>query len=363
MQRRRHPNSAIFPDELMLEIISWLPVKHIIQLRCVNKFFKTLIFDPHFVRMHLNKSRRNSNLALPWYRNLDKYDEDYRLITLSIPYVLGIQTQNQYAISDPYYRLNDDLNDDSIIIRKIVGSCNGLLCVLSISSSDEHCLCFWNPATRTKSNEFMVFDCDLNCNMFSFGYDNSSQTYKVVAFCAEESGCNKVKVFSLGDNSWRDLQCFPLIPCHDDGVHFNGTINWLAYHNVDNQYVILSLDLSTETYTHLLLPLGLDDVDGPMIVLLGDRLCFCHDFEETHFVIWQMKDFGVQNSWIQLFKVRYEKRIGFVVRWLPLYLSGNGDTLIWAEADDIYREIFIYSCIDIIPCMARERGCCNGRCC
>ncbi|PNX89760.1 F-box/kelch-repeat protein, partial [Trifolium pratense] len=214
MQRRRHPNSAIFPDELMLEIISWLPVKHIIQLRCVNKFFKTLIFDPHFVRMHLNKSRRNSNLALPWYRNLDKYDEDYRLITLSIPYVLGIQTQNQYAISDPYYRLNDDLNDDSIIIRKIVGSCNGLLCVLSISSSDEHCLCFWNPATRTKSNEFMVFDCDLNCNMFSFGYDNSSQTYKVVAFCVEESGCNKVKVFSLGDNSWRDLQCFPLIPCH-----------------------------------------------------------------------------------------------------------------------------------------------------
>ncbi|GAU33188.1 hypothetical protein TSUD_206470 [Trifolium subterraneum] len=211
---------------------------------------------------------------------------------------------------------------------------------------------------RTKSKEFTVsiHDCDLSEYSLSFGYDNSTQTYKVVAFYVEDKGSRNpktmVKVFSLGDNSWRDLQCFPLIPlywfsdkCYHNGVHLNGTINWLAHHDyksVDDHYVILSLDLSTETYTQLLLPLGFDNKDDwPKIVLLADRLCFCHDFEETHFVMWQMKDFGVQDSWIQLFKISYENHLESAYL-LPLYLSEN--TLLLANERDLKTSI--YSCID-----------------
>jgi hypothetical protein len=52
--------AATLPKELLVEIFSWLPVKHVVQLRCLNKFFKTLIFDPYFVDLHLNKSARNT---------------------------------------------------------------------------------------------------------------------------------------------------------------------------------------------------------------------------------------------------------------------------------------------------------------
>ncbi|KAK2411271.1 F-box/kelch-repeat protein [Trifolium repens] len=106
---------AIFPEEIMLEIISWLPVKHVMRLRCVNKFFNTLIFDPHFVQIHLNKSTQNSQLALICFKSESHYDPEdsnnpkdwsHGLITLTIHCFL----QNQFTIfhhSDPYYLLYD----------------------------------------------------------------------------------------------------------------------------------------------------------------------------------------------------------------------------------------------------------------
>jgi hypothetical protein len=81
----------------------------------------------------------------------------------------------------------------------------------------------------------------------------------------------------------------------------------------------------------------------PKLVVLMDYLCFCHDFEETYFVIWQMKNFGIQESWIQLFKISYQNCFGRV-NLLPLYLLNNGDTLILANDED--DEAFIYNRID-----------------
>ncbi|MCH86213.1 F-box protein, partial [Trifolium medium] len=140
-QRRRRmlrqPNSAssiILPDEVIVEIISWLPVKTLMKLRCVNKFLKTTISDPHFVQMHLKKSSRNSQ-------------------------VVGF-----YVEEKPGY----------------------------------------NPKSV-------------------------------------------VKVFTLGDNSWRDIQCFPVLPLY-----------WWSF-LYKNNAVYLS-DLSTESYTQMLLPRGFVEV-------------------------------------------------------------------------------------------------------
>jgi F-box interacting protein len=148
-------------------------------------------------------------------------------------------------------------------------------------------------------------------------------------------------------------------------VYLNGTINWLALH--DNfcasyhlyrdgnsisieQYVIVSLDLSSETFTQLLLPRGFDKAPHyiPTLVVLRDSLCFCHDIEVAHFVIWQMKDYGVHESWIQLFKIGYNNLFSELEfeysNLFPLYLSENGDTLVLANVED--NEVIIYNCRD-----------------
>ncbi|RHN59032.1 hypothetical protein MtrunA17_Chr4g0008891 [Medicago truncatula] len=169
----------------------------------------------------------------------------------------------------------------------------------------------------------------------------------------------------MGDNSWRNIQCFPVPPIaslDNNGVYVTGTINWLAFHDYRcldglcwnitvEQYVILSL---VSPLRHTLNCCCLNVFNKvpcyqPKLVVLMDFLCFCLDYEETHFVIiWQMKDFGVHESWIQLFKISYNNFLSIMeLKWFnlsPLYLSGNGDTLILTN--DVDNEAFLYNCID-----------------
>lgn len=52
--------------------------------------------------------------------------------------------------------------------------------------------------------DFDYDDCEFY--EFVFGYDNSTDTYKVVAL---NSGGNDVRVITMGDNVWRTIKTFP----------------------------------------------------------------------------------------------------------------------------------------------------------
>jgi hypothetical protein len=180
-----------------------------------------------------------------------------------------------------------------------------------------------------------------------------------------------VRVFGFGDNIWKNIQSFPVVPfdhepsaddyymdffersyhyknitCTNPGVYLSDNINWLAIrketpygdeYNHDSkfitidQFVIISLHLSTETYRQLLPPRGFDKVPlvKTCLSVLLDSLCFCHDFNGANFIIWQMKEFGVQESWIMFLKISYHSLpFGSPLVLFPLCLSENGDTLI-----------------------------------
>jgi hypothetical protein len=45
---------------------------------------------------------------------------------------------------------------------------------------------------------------------FAFGYDNLSETYKIVLSILDEAANRtNVRVLSVGDNNWRAIQSFP----------------------------------------------------------------------------------------------------------------------------------------------------------
>lgn len=112
-----------------------------------------------------------------------------------------------------------------------------LICMLR-DFSDYDCrylsLRLWNPATRSLSDKLGYFRTsakELNFK-FTYGYDNLTNKYKVVAFHP-----NEVKLFTLGENTWRNIQSFPVDPYHcthypdNCGVYMSKCINWFSLRN------------------------------------------------------------------------------------------------------------------------------------
>ncbi|XP_058761563.1 F-box/kelch-repeat protein At3g23880-like [Vicia villosa] len=220
----------------------------------------------------------------------------------------------------------------------VVGSCNGLLCLLGHSIDYEYeyvvklWFQIWNPATKTVSprlcfcsswdDDYSIIlddeDSTIEPFSFTFGFDESTTIYKVV-----EMMKTKVRVFNLRSNAWRYIQYSPMYLNEDSAVYLSGSVYWLATQNrsgpyyvsndiiTNKQFVIISLDLRTETHTQLLPPQGFDkDFDEmpyiePKLSVLNDCLSFCYDFKQIHYVIWQMKEFEVEDSWIQFLKISY----------------------------------------------------------
>lgn len=328
------------------------------QMKCVSNSWNTLISNPKFVKIHLNRSARNPYFSsLAFTPQLDDY------IFTHFPVSSLLQNLRITIPRNRYYRLN---NKDC---SKIVGSCNGLICLLGYSYNATISVNyknvwfrFWNPATRKISDKLGSMSCSRDC-IFVFCYNNSTDIYKLVELSS--SGNNdpqtktKVRVFSLEDNVWRTIQSFPVVPLQllnstgFDSVHLNCTVNWLAnqsdrWNDSTRECVILSFDLATEKYTQFMPPKGFDSFGLPSICALKDSLCLYHNFKNTDLVIWKMIEFGDENSWTQFHKVSYHnipknyKQGGsLLIRLIPLHLSENGETMVLA--DMIQNRVILYN--------------------
>ncbi|XP_058759042.1 uncharacterized protein LOC131642708 [Vicia villosa] len=211
----------------------------------------------------------------------------------------------------------------------------------------------WNPATNTSS---IIFKKHLDYLWFSkcsFGYDNLTDTYKIVYFHP-----NKFEILSFGCNVRKIIQLPNLVPlnCWDrvptkrvflnEDVSLNDTIILLA-RDIAQQIVIISLNLSTDTYSKLLPPQDFVEVSlhSPTLHVLEDSLYFSHHTQETHFIIWKMSEFGIENSWTQFLKVSYQDlNIPNQDKYFlaPLCLYESGVALVQA-ANSGRTEVILYN--------------------
>jgi len=180
--------------------------------------------DPIFVKLHLHRSSRKRQIAVIEHRKVY-----HNVLTFPLNHLL--KNPSITIARGPYYRLS--YTDYTLI----VGSCNGLVCLVGKSYS-EHGVCIWfriwNPATGIISEKLGPFNKLRNgvyCRLrFTFGYDNLIRTYKIVLLCS-----NEVNIFSLNDSIWRKISsCHPfdhvvtLGSRLNDGVYLSGTVNRFA---------------------------------------------------------------------------------------------------------------------------------------
>ncbi|KAK4256284.1 hypothetical protein QN277_009169 [Acacia crassicarpa] len=205
------------PHEIIRNILKRLPVKSLIRFQCVCKDWKNLIQNPSFIAEHLQQpTHQNPSLLLECYGiNIPLVG---RLILLDC----GLQVRG----------VQNTPSNDSLCNARIVGSCNGLLC-LEIYQFKQFpsSLSLWNPATTAVRHvprirtDISYFDYCVT----GFGFSPIVNDYKIVrTFSVFYDGVTQVEVFSLNRGTWKAIDIGNLkgVRLKSETVTANGAIFW-----------------------------------------------------------------------------------------------------------------------------------------
>ncbi|THF99668.1 hypothetical protein TEA_008056 [Camellia sinensis var. sinensis] len=194
--------SDYFPEEVLIEILSRLPVESLLRFTCVSKPWRSLITSPSFINTHLNKSTNNTltHLLLLKYTCLNPNQEHYSLR-------FDNKTFNHYAQFTSPFKTH--------FYFRVVGTCNGLVCLSDDRFGDKQNIILWNPMIRryvALPKPSLSLDSYSPYMSVLFGFDLRTNDYKVVRISHFERRKNaiplpKVKVYSLKIGSWKALTC------------------------------------------------------------------------------------------------------------------------------------------------------------
>ncbi|XLT78166.1 hypothetical protein HN873_034440 [Arachis hypogaea] len=329
----QHPTAALLLCEVVMEILSWVPAKPVTRLKLVCKSWNSIISHPHFVKLHLHRSPKNAILLFTRTQALTLGEKEKQDLVLS---------SVESFIRNPSSSLDAQENRHSLHVDdRVSGSCNGLVCVARMLCDHNNGVCdiwfrLWNPLTGFVSENSPCLRVNVY-NSLGFGYDESSDSYKVVTLIRDSV---TAQVYSFRGSSWKTINSLPafLLFAEDINGHFiGGTLNWLVLRNPHgpgydwadvtlDMLMIVSFDLKSDTHKQILLPKGIDEVPGqtPILGVWGNRLYLLHNYKNTHFIAWQMKEFGDENSWTQLLKISFH-HLGVEMLSFPEFIFENGN--------------------------------------
>lgn len=310
-------------QDLMREILSWLPVPSLFRFKCVAKSWD-ITSDPYF-RMKHQSHHVNSLRFLVVHSNLTKppyHDNLYSTSSLSSPD--GVQ-KIDYLSSD---------NNPRFLL--LCGSCDGLV-LIRVATSSSHHLLLWNPSTRESIQlPFPVFG--IKNSTFGLGYDPTTDDYKILAIhngksqihcgiLALKSGCNWRNVYMDAPRMFITLRTrFAFV---NPLAFVHGAFHWMPF-----SFCVVSFNISNEVYTkipfseqmHSHLSHSNPGTGDFHVSVLGGMLCFtsaCEFYQANNIILWAMKEYGVKESWTQLFKVKFARH----TRPIPIYRFADGDVL------------------------------------
>ncbi|KAK9911036.1 hypothetical protein M0R45_034962 [Rubus argutus] len=187
----------------------------------------------------------------------------------------------------------------------------------------------------------------LHFAVYGFGYDSSTDDYKVMRGCSyrvRDSGQTVVQVFSLKTGSWRTHQGLNYFDLAERGCLLNRVLLWLTYtDSCPTGSNIISFDLGEEKFQEMLsLPYH---SWFSYIFSLGDCLCLyisgALDSKPTGFRIWMMTEYGVKDSWTEVVSSENLPEEYEYSLLTPLCILENGEVLMVKKGN--YHSLVLFS--------------------
>uniref|UniRef100_A0A5B7BCA3 Putative F-box and associated interaction domains-containing protein isoform 1 n=1 Tax=Davidia involucrata TaxID=16924 RepID=A0A5B7BCA3_DAVIN len=317
-----------FPDHIIMDILTRLPLKTILNCRCVCTSWRNIISDPHFTKLHLSVSPAVLMFPIKSYENL------YVVVDSVEAYSIGVGGLNDDVVRVPdnaFLKFNPKFDIPDL---QVLSSCNGLICLYEPRTYNPYYIC--NPMM----SEYVVVP-QIKKDLFvlagsGFGFSPKTNQFKVLRFSLPlpKTGLPSLKleteINTLGTNLWRQVGNPPsYLHWFSCGCFLNGGLHWIV-HDPDNHFKsVCVFDFGEEQFWPFPGPSQLvanhnETVNRMNMDLLGGCLAIYHYSSDHQFDIWLMKDYGVKESWTKEFVIETTNKSYF---YQPIMLLNNGEIL------------------------------------
>lgn len=310
--------SDYIPEEILIDILVKLPVKSLIRATGVCKAWQSLIRSPSFISTHLSNSE---NHALLRRYDIHNNREHYTIFPKGGPFGVKSSPELEFPFKCPigYFR--------------ILGSCDGLVCLSNDLFVDPSPPVIWNPALR---NQVVLPESLIHPNevhLVALGFGVASNVFKIVrlVYCRKPNDYGfivppQAEVFPLGSGRWRRLSGINvklrLLEYMWRPIFFKGFVHWIAYEpmgeNIDRNS-ILTFHIGDEVFGEIMLPgeLEREAITSLSLAIMGESLAAIISdgvMGNLRCDVWMMKDYGVNESWSRLYRIDskgFQRVIGF----------------------------------------------------
>ncbi|XP_026425246.1 F-box protein CPR1-like [Papaver somniferum] len=331
---------AEFHDEIYLR----LPGESILSLRCVCKFLLRILSEPIFIKNHVNLSIQTKNRNPKLLFSQSSRDNPPVIYSIPIDYASISSSSLSNIVCDGAVLMNYPFESEKTHYHQYLWSCNGLIC-LKISRIDTvdydmghmatNYFSVLNPFTR-QFKEFTMQTVNTFCYgiAYGFGYDRIIDDYKLVAISDNDvpTGCSNIEVYTVRSNLRASVQGNVKYSIYSGkrsrAVFFNGGLHWLGCIRTPcgktSPETILCFDISNGIMASIPLP---ENVTPPADFLgevyknlgvWGDSICVAFVYNRVRLDVWVMLEYGVKESWMNLFTTTQLPLSNRMPFWKPL---------------------------------------------
>ncbi|CAA0816538.1 Unknown protein [Striga hermonthica] len=318
--------SAYLSQDLVNQILSKLPAQPLIRLSVVCRSWRSIIFSPEFLSLHLRHNRHKASQIV-------LCDESYTK-----------KKRGKLQLYERYWLLDDDQHHSlrplncpfkyppNLTSHKIVSTINGLICITGWGEFSGNSLLslpiiLWNPSVRRHVvlPDFPPLEEGKQAADYTsveFGYEATTDDYKVVAMRSGSDirGHLAAHVYSLNSNTWRRVDVGPSMRTgggnrrlYCTGAFVRGKIHWLVTRDYEMKvghsfWCLYSFDVKEEVFEKMALPPE-DPTRNkhtyfPHVTVVDDSLCVI-DSPTLPSTIWMLKKEGsaTSYSWTKLYSL------------------------------------------------------------
>ncbi|KAK4259352.1 hypothetical protein QN277_005694 [Acacia crassicarpa] len=278
--------------DIIINILGRLPVKSILRFRSVCKDWNNLFKTQSFIAKHARHSAHESPFLLLHAYDYSSKRPSLRLLNQKMETIEVLSIPSNYLFNLGW---------------RIIGSCNGLLCVEGRAFRAEggpfRLLRLWNPLTREVREIPPIRN--VRPSISGFGFSSIVNDYKIVTFSyLQTEGLNYeslnydvrvVHVYSLSTDSWKELEFGALQKKEiiEGNVSVDGTMAWIGYD--DSFHVLVTFDIVTEVFTSTPIPSAVGVLSTDLGVYQNKFLISGH--HGSHFMdIWVMEQVACESG-------------------------------------------------------------------